>query len=321
MPGHEHAQMSAVVVDAGGRPVVERIVRPRPRPGQLHARVRLVGLCGSDAEKLGDPGLEHAVLGHEIVAEAISGPHPVGSRIVVLHRVECGDCEECLAGHGPMCSRYLASGLRPGGFAEEFVASAAHVERAVLVVPEHVTDAEAVLTEPLACVLRAIARLPRGRHLVVGAGVMGQLAVRALLARGDLVEITEPAPERAALALAAGAGRAGAPDAPPLDGALVTVPAGLGEALGRLRPGATALVFAAAPGPGPVDLDVVYRRELVLRGARSADSAALRAALESIASGRIDVRGLVTHELPLARFAEGLGLYRSGAALKVAFRP
>lgn len=314
-----HARMSAVVLDGEGAPTVRLVSRPRPRDGELHVRVRLVGLCGSDAEKLGDPGLEHVVLGHEIVGETLAGPTPAGTRVVVLHRVECGACEECLSGHAPMCGQYLASGLRPGGFAEELVAPAAHVGRSVLPVPDHVTDAEAVLSEPLACVLRAIERLPPGRHLVVGGGVMGQLAVRAFVARGDAVEIAEPDGEREALALAAGAFRPGIAGVG--DGALVTAPAGLDAALRSLRVGATALVFAVSGPPRPVDLELVYRRELVLRGTRSADSASLRAALEAIATGRIDVRGLVTHELPLARFADGLGLYRSGRALKVAFRP
>ena len=319
MSGRVHAQMSAVVVDGEGAPVLGRIGRPRPRAGELHARVRLVGLCGSDSEKLGDGRLEHVVLGHEIVAETIAGSGLAGRRVVILHRVECGACEECLTGHAPMCRQYLASGLRPGGFAEEVVASAAHVERAVLPVPAHVTDAEAVLTEPLGCVLRALERLPAGRHRVVGGGIMGQLAVRALVARGDVVEIAEPEDAREALALAAGAVRAGGTvDA---DGAFVTVPDGLAAALRALRVGGTAVVFAAGEEPLPVDLDLIYRRELVLRGARSTDSASLRGALAAIAAGRIDVRGLVTHELPLDRFDEGLSLYRSGRALKVAFRP
>jgi L-iditol 2-dehydrogenase len=315
-----HAQMTAVVLDGGGAPALRLVPAPRPRAGELHVRVRLVGLCGSDVEKVGDGNLEHVVLGHEIVAETLSGPGEVGRRVVVLHRVECGDCEECRSGHAPMCAQYLASGLRPGGFAEELVAPVAHVERAILAVPDHVTDAEAVLTEPLACVLRALEALPPGRHRVVGGGVMGQLAVRALVARGDAVEIAEPNAEREALAVAAGASRPGARiDA---DGAFVTVPAGLGAALRALRVGGTALVFAAGGSePLPVELELVYRRELVLRGTRSADSASLRAALAAIGSGRIDVRGLVTHELPLARFTDGVGLYRSGRALKVAFRP
>ena len=313
------SMMDAVVIDAIGQPRVARIARPEARPGELRARVRLVGLCGSDVEKLGDASLEHGVLGHELVADAIAGPLPPGTRVVILHRVECGACEECLRGHGPMCAQYLASGLRPGGFAEELVASAAHVERSVLVVPDHLSDEEAVLVEPLACVLRALERAPVGRALVVGGGIMGQLAVRALVARGDLVELDEPAEARLQLGVAAGAV---SPDPiAAVDVAFVTVAAGLAPALRRLRVGGTALVFSAGADVQLVDLDLIYRRELTLRGARSADSGALRTALDTIAAGRVDVHGLVTEVLPLERFAEGLELYRSRRTLKVAFRP
>lgn len=312
--------MDAVVIDAIGRPRILRVARPEPRPGELRARVRLVGLCGSDVEKLGDGTLEHGVLGHELVADAIAGPLAVGTRVVILHRVECGACEECLSGHGPMCPQYLASALRPGGFAEEIVASVAHVERSVLAVPDHLSDEEAVLTEPLACVLRALHGVPTGRALVVGGGIMGQLAVRALVARGDLVELAEPVEARLRLGIAAGAQPQDSTAA--VDLAFVTAAAGLAAALRRLRVGGTALLFSAGTGvQQPVELDLIYRRELTLRGARSADSGALRTALDAIAAGRVDLRGLVTEVLPLANFAEGLERYRSGQALKVAFRP
>jgi hypothetical protein len=86
------------------------------------------------------------------------------------------------------------------------------------------------------------------------------------------------------------------------------------DALDHLEPGGTLLVFA--PG-GVVDLDRVYRRELTLRGSRSATPAAMRAAAELLPG--LDLPDPLV--LPLERFDEGLALYRRGEALKVVFTP
>jgi threonine dehydrogenase-like Zn-dependent dehydrogenase len=84
--------------------------------------------------------------------------------------------------------------------------------------------------------------------------------------------------------------------------------------LEAVAPGGTVLVFASA---GAVDLNDVYRRELTLVGSRSATPAAMRAALELLPELDVPEPTL----LPLARFADGLELYRSGQALKVVFTP
>jgi threonine dehydrogenase-like Zn-dependent dehydrogenase len=102
---------------------------------------------------------------------------------------------------------------------------------------------------------------------------------------------------------------------------VITAPDGLADALHLLRPGGTCLIFAAGPLPQAVDLDRVYRAELLLRGSRSATPRHLREALDAIATGRIRVDDLITDVLPLTEFAEGLDRYRRGAALKVVFRP
>jgi L-iditol 2-dehydrogenase len=149
--------------------------------------------------------------------------------------------------------------------------------------------------------------------------MVGQLFCRVLATRGDALLVQEPEPDRLLAALEHAERPAAAGDE--VDYVVVTAPAGLDEALPLLRPGGTCLVFAAEPAPRAVDLDLVYRMELSLRGSRSSTPAHLRAALDAIANGRVRVDDLVTDILPLDRFAEGLARYRTGAALKVVFRP
>jgi threonine dehydrogenase-like Zn-dependent dehydrogenase len=197
--------------------------------------------------------------------------------------------------------------IAPGGFAERLRAT--HF----VALPSTFGEHAGIWVEPLACILRAEPLVPRGRLLVVGCGAIGLLWAQVLLARGDEVVAADPRAERLVSAARLGAQTA----AGAVDGAVVTAPAGLDDALHRLEPGGTLLVFAAPAAAVPVSLEEIYRRELHVVGSRSATPEFFHAAVEALPS-------LVLPEvttLPLERFAEGVELYRRGAALKVVFTP
>ncbi len=195
-------------------------------------------------------------------------------------------------GHESTCDRFAEPTIVPGGFAEQ-VESADGVE-----LPDEVDDALGTYLEPLACVLRGAERVPRGRVLVVGQGFVGRLFAAVLRERGDEVFAVDPLPERG--------GRT--PDGP-VGAVVLCAPA---APLDAVEPGGTVLVFSPA---APVDLDLVYRNELTLAGSRSATPRHMHEALALLP--RLDLPEPTV--LPLERFDEGLGLYRSGRALKVVF--
>ena len=280
--------MRAVVLDDAGLPALAEVPEPEGE-GEL-VRVLACGLCGSDVEKLGaaDPG---TVLGHEVVAELD------GRRVVLVHHLPCGECARCLAGHESTCESFRAATIVPGGFAERVRAAQ------TFDLPEAIGDAAGTYAEPLACVLRAAERLPRGRVLIVGNGFVGRLFGAVLDRRGGDVYAADLDPRRD--------GRR--PDGP-VDAAVLCAPGGATEAAEALEPGGTLLVFAPS---APLDLDAVYRRELTVLGSRSATPRHMREAIALLPK-------LVLPEptvLPLERFAEGLDLYRRGEALKVVFTP
>jgi L-iditol 2-dehydrogenase len=286
----------AVVLDADGLPQLADLPEP-DGPGQL-VRIRSCGLCGSDVEKLGRAAAG-TVLGHEIEGELMDG-----TRVTVMHRVPCGTCERCRAGHESTCAAFADLRISPGGFAERLTAT--HV----VPLPD---DVEGIWVEPLACILRAAEHVPAGRVLVVGCGAVGLLWVQVLLARGYEVVVSEPREDRRDRARELGADV----DARSVAAAVLTAHAGLDDAAARLEPGGRLVVFAAQPEPVPVRLDQVYRRELTVVGSRSATPPAFAAALALLPSL---VLPPVT-SLPLERFDDGVELYRRGDALKVAFTP
>jgi len=279
----------AIVLDAAGQPVLSDLPAPGG-PGAV-ARVLACGLCGSDVEKL-DAAHAGSVLGHEVVAELEDG-----RRVALVHHLPCGECERCLAGHESTCERFAASTIRPGGFAEHVCAEE------WLDLPDAWPDWRGTMVEPLACVLRGAARIPRGRVLIVGNGFVGRLFGLVLERRGDEVFAVDVDPRRA--------GRA--PDGP-VDAAVLSGSGGVVTALEAVAPGGTVLVFADA---GEIPAAAVYRRELTLLGARSATPAYMREALALLHD--LEVPEPVV--LPLERFAEGLELFLRRDTLKVVFTP
>jgi threonine dehydrogenase-like Zn-dependent dehydrogenase len=238
-------------------------------------RILACGLCGSDVEKLGDPAYAGAVLGHEIVAETDDG-----RRVALVH----GRRDD-----GPL--------IRPGGFAERANA------QAWVDVADVLDDARATAVEPLACVLRGVEKVPRGRILVVGYGFIGRVFAAVLRHRGDEVFAVDLDPVRS--------------ERPPpgeVDAAVVAGRGGVGTALAHLVPGGTLLVFAEADA---IPAAPVYRQELTVVGSRSATPAHMEEA-----AGLLPTLALPEPTvLALERFHEGLELYRTHAALKVVFTP
>jgi threonine dehydrogenase-like Zn-dependent dehydrogenase len=289
----------AVVLDSDGLPELADVPEPTGA-GQL-VRVRGCGLCGSDVEKLGRAAFG-TVLGHEVAGE-LEG----GGRVTVMHRVPCGVCERCLAGHQSTCGEFRELRISPGGFAERIQAT--HC----VPLPDSLGELDGIWVEPLACVLRAAELVPRGRVLVVGCGAIGLLWTQVLILRGDSVVAADPRADRLERACDLGA----EVDDYPVGGAVLTAPAGLDDALQRLEPGGTLLVFAAPEGAVPTSLDTVYRNELEVVGSRSATPAAFRLAIDLLPS--LVLPPVTT--LPLDRFRDGVELYRSGEALKVVYTP
>ena len=289
--------MKAVVLDSAGQPALADI--PEPEGGGELVRVRACGLCGTDVQKLGRAAAG-TVLGHEVVAEASDG-----RRVALVHHLPCGECERCRAGHETTCARFPVPTIAPGGFAERVRAAA------TVPLPDDLDDTTATYAEPLACVLRAVERVPRGRVLVVGCGFAGLLFVQALVRRGDEVLAADPLPHRLELALGYGA----EPTDGPVDAAVFCAHAGLDTALAALEPGGTLLVFSWLVDPAPLDFEQILRRELSVVGSCSATPAAMREAIALLP--QLDPIPAVT--FPLDRFADGLELYRSHEAVKVVY--
>lgn len=287
------------------------------------------GVCGSDVSETYVSRKLPAVLGHEVVGEVleagdgVQGVRP-GDRVVIHHHVPCGACRTCERGHETLCEQFRATSLDPGGFAERVRLSSPLVSE--LLELGSLDPVAGTFVEPLGCVLRALDRagLRAGDSLlVVGAGSNGVLAVAAARERGvRTLFVREPRSDRRHIAEGLGALPHGNE---PIDVALVTTADGhaIAGAAAALGVGGTLCIYATT-GPGTsvgLDTEQLFLRELTVCSSWSAGPADMRAALQLIASGRIDVLSLVTHRFALEETSRALDLQRRGGALKAVVLP
>jgi len=183
--------MRALVYTAPHEVTLEDHVRPQPAAGECEIAVAAAGICGSDISGF----LGHSrrripplVLGHELVGRRTAD----GKRVVANPLISCGRCAACLSGAQNLCVRWRLLGMdRTAGCYQEFVSVP---ETQVYEIPDELSDAQAVVGEPLANIVhlfRIAAPLPFFRMGIVGGGTMGSLALltaKRLGVRDVLVE-------------------------------------------------------------------------------------------------------------------------------------
>ena len=151
------------------------------------------------------------------------------------------------------------------------------------------------------------------------------------------VAVCDPLEERRDLALRLGADAAAPPGAA-LREKIAELTGGLGadavfdtaggtgpleDALAVCRPGGAVVLFAHADAgeQAGFDLNAFFKSERRLLGTYSSSLADLRQTYRLLVTGRLDPTPLVTHRLPLSRFAEAVDLARDRRALKVLLVP
>ena len=309
---------------------IEEAPEPEAGPGEVVCDVLACGVCGSDVTDWYIAPRLPAVLGHEVigtvrsVGAGVTAPTP-GTRVAIHHHTPCGECRRCRRGHETLCERFRATRLDPGGFAQR-VRIMPELVPELLELPDSLDALTATFIEPLACVLRAQDRagLRAGDSLlVVGAGANGLLQIAAAHARGvDAVWVREPRPERLERAEAWGAEHHGNEL---VDVAIVCTPKpeAIESAADAVAPGGTLCLYAppSPEAPPRFDATALYLREIAVVASYSAGPGDMRAALELIATKRIDPKPLISHRLPLSETARALELQREATGLKIVIEP
>ncbi len=301
---------------------------PEPRleaDGDAIVAVRRAAICGTDLHVTYGhaPGMEPgAVLGHEFtgtVVEVGRAVHRVklGDEVMTSDFTACGHCWWCRSGRHWHCAerQFFGTGgvfgpVLPGGQAE--LVRVPHADVTLSALPAGLGPEAALLigdnlaTGWAACKQAAV--VPGSVVTVVGAGPVGQLASLAAQVHGAaVVVVSDPLPERQALATAHGAvatdpetARAVVDSVSAGRGSDVVVEAvghafGLDAALDLVRPGGTVTSVSAHTDPGwQLPLARCFGAEIVL-GFVIGNSLPLRDELTAlIGAGVLDPTFVVT---------------------------
>ncbi len=177
--------MRALVLD-GGLSLQTRVPKPVAHGNQALLKIHKAGICNTDLELVGGYMSFSGILGHEFVAEVVSGSDEwIGKRVVGEINVADGTCDLCQRGIPSQCRNRTTVGIdrHDGAFADYLALTTNNLH----VVPDSISDDAAVFTEPLAAALQSLEAVhisPRDRVIVLGAGKLGLLVAQVVRLTG-----------------------------------------------------------------------------------------------------------------------------------------
>jgi threonine dehydrogenase-like Zn-dependent dehydrogenase len=291
----------------------EDVADPQSDGDEVVLDVELAGICGSDLHGYrGHPGprVPPLVLGHEVVGTV------EGKRYAVYPLIGCGACERCAAGEDNLCSSWRLVGMhRAGVFAERVLVP----RRSLVPLPEGLDSRRAVLAEPLACCVGALAGEAPERAVVLGAGPIGLLTVFLLARAGTRVRAVDPVASRLDTARLLGATDFEGPAELAVDAA--GFEATWAAAIDAVAAGGAVVVLGLGTAEGSFPMATLVRRAIRLRGQFAYSRAEFARAVEILAAGELDLSW--TSDAPLADGARAFRdlVERPAEFSKVVLRP
>lgn len=315
--------MIAVHLESGVVSICERPV-PNRAPGYALLKTRVAGICNTDLELLHGYYGFVGTPGHEFVADVVEADvaRLNGRRVVGEINVACGQCDFCRAGLGRHCANRTVLGIvkHPGAFADYLTLPEANLH----VVPDEISDDEAVFVEPLAAACEILDQVDITRDqevAVLGDGKLGLLIAQVLHAHGAAVILYGH--HEANLAFARQQGIRASTSRERARLAYDTVveatgsAAGLKEAVAMTRPRGTVVMKSTVHNEVALDMAPVIVNELTLVGSRCGR---FEPALELLRTRAVDVRPLIATEFPLQKAPEAFAEAANPGVLKVLLR-
>lgn len=301
--------------------------RPVPKigEGEVLVKVRASGICGTDVMEWYRIKKAPRILGHEIsgdIVESNSTKYKSGQRVFVSHHVTCYACKHCKNGNHTACETLHTGNYDPGGYSEFIRVPKINVEYGVYVLPEKMSYEEGTMIEPLACVLRGqrVIGVRKGETvLILGSGVSGLMNVQVAKLNDARVIVTDMDKARLKKAKEYGADETYKPGELPAmkadkvilcTGAMAAVK----QAFQSLDRKGTLLLFAIPDTDIQLPTVDVWRNEITVTSSYGAAPADLEEAIKLIEAGKVDMKSLITHQLPLEQAQEGFRLV-AGASI------
>jgi len=311
----------SVFLEKGEVSVRETAVPDRPSGFALLGLIA-AGICNTDLELQRGYYNFQGTPGHEFVARVVACDNPSlqGGRVVGEINLFCGACDFCGQNLGRHCRNRSVLGIlrHPGAFSRFFTLPEANLR----IVPDSVSDEEAVFVEPLAAaceILDQIPLAPGTAVAVLGDGKLGLLITQVLLAHK--LRVTLYGRHESKLALARNAGAVIGGDLPSASYPCVVEctgsAQGLASAVQMTRPRGTIVLKSTIHDRVALDMAPVIVNEISLVGSRCGR---FEPALALLENRRVQVKPMIAAEFPLSQAAQAFKMAATRGVLKVLLR-
>ncbi len=339
--------MLAVVKEVAGPGFVLKDVDiPVPEDDEVLIKVEAVGICGSDIPIF--KGIRPVPLpfipGHEFAGTIVDVGADVrefkkGDKVVPGLVQNCGRCKYCRQGLESLCDNLVETGIHVNGAFAEYVAVPEHT---LHLKPEEMTFSEGASVDPIASAYRPVKKACVGSEDVVvvyGPGPIGLYAAQIARVEGAKTLIMVGTREsRLQLARELGVDitiNIGEKKEDPIvrikeltGGEMADVvietagtPEVIEMCLNSVRKNGRLSLAGVLHKPSTLLLAPIVRREINITGSICYTWLDFQNSMDLVASGKVKVGPIVTHELPLKDIAKGLDLIDKREAIKVVLHP
>ena len=299
---------------------------PDPKFNETLVQVNLAGLCGTDLEILNGYMKYSGILGHEFVGTVVKSNNPnlIGKRVVGEINAGCTKCDFCIRGMERHCPSRTVLGIlkRDGAFAE-FLSLP---EKNLHVIPDSISDEQAVFVEPLAAAFEIneqISLKPEWNVAVVGDGRLAQLIIQVikltcsnitcfgkhqnklegLIQSGIKIKIGIESTDEQLFDLVVEATGSNS---------------GFTDTMKLVKPRGTVVLKSTIASRENLDLTSTIINEITLIGSRCG---LFKPAIDALATGVISVDSMVDCTFPLDKFQDAIVHAKKPDTLKVFLKP
>ena len=286
-------------------------------------KMTAAGICGSDI------GIYHGtnaaatyprIIGHEMVGiieetGANVKDLKVGDRVIINQVTSCGECYPCKKGRGNVCDNLKVRGVHIDGGYREYIAVP---ESDCYLLPDYLTDEDAVMIEPTTIAIQACTRAELEKEdmlLIYGAGALGSTILKIASTMCDHIIVADIMDDKLAEAKQAGAkytinsmtenfqakvleythvrGATVSIDSACVKNSLLTLLQATGNA-GRV------ITMGFSTAPTEINQFLITSKELDVRGSRLQNKM-FGKAISMINEGTLDLTGSISHRFPLTK--------------------
>lgn len=299
---------------------------PEPNSSNAIVKVSLAGICGTDLEILDGYMEYHGVLGHEFTGTVKKSNNPalIGKRVVGEINAGCDVCDYCKKGMERHCPNRTVLGIlkRDGAFAE-FLSLP---EKNLHVLPDSVTDEQAVFVEPLAAAFEIKEQVQLNSQwnvAVVGDGRLACLILQVLkLSCPDTVCFGRHKNKLASVEKLGIETKIGIKPSDEQYFDLVVEAtgsnSGFEDTMKLVKPRGTVILKSTVASRKSLDLTPTVVNEITLIGSRCG---LFKPAIDALATGIVSVDSMVDSTFPLEKFRDAIEHAKKPDVLKVFLRP